>query len=290
MVDINVALLKLAARLPLRVSHAIGGILGTLVAAVPNGARHITDINLALCLPELDDRERRRLRRVSLMHTARMLLEAGRIWLGPRDEVLRMVREVVGGEHLEAAFARGRGVIMAAPHLGCWEVINTWLATRYRLTTMYKPQEGPVDALILAARAATGARMVPTDNQGVRALLAALRRNEMAGVLPDQDGGRNTGVFVEFFGHRANTPVLAPKLAAKTGASVVFAYGERLPRGRGFRIQFVPGAPEIRDPDTRAGARALNRGIEQCVRQLPEQYWWSYKRFRRRPQGAREFY
>lgn len=290
MVDIQVALLKLAARLPLRLSHAIGGALGTLVAAFPNSARRTTDINLVRCLPELSSRQRRRLRRRSLMHTARMLMEAGRIWLGPRAAVLAMVREVVGGEHLDAAFARGRGVVVAGPHLGCWEIVNTWIAARYPITVMYKPQEGAVDHLIRQARADTGARMVTTDNQGVRALLAALRRNEMVGVLPDQAGSRDSGVFAEFFGHAANTPVLAPKLVSRTGAALVFAYGERLPRGRGFRIHYVPGAPEIGDPDVRVGARALNRGIEGCVRQLPEQYWWSYKRFRRQPDGAEPFY
>jgi len=286
----NLALVKLAAHLPLPVCHALGGALGWLASVVPNGARRVTDVNLRLCLPEQPARERRRLRRASLMHTGRMALESGRIWLGPTGPATRMVRDTPGIEHLDRAWAGGRGVILAAPHLGCWEVLVQYLAARYPLTVLYRPQGGGLDEVMRQGRGRTGATLVSTDRSGVRSLLAALQRGEAVGILPDRDGGREGGIYAEFFGQPANTSTLVPKLAARTGAAVVFVYGERLPRGRGYRVHCRPGSAAIGAADPVAGARALNRDLEACIRELPEQYWWSYKRFRRAPPGQAGVY
>lgn len=282
-------LVRASARLPLPVCHVIGAGIGWMLSIPATRQRQVADINLRQCLPELDDRQRGRLRRLSLMHFGRMLAESGRIWLGPPAQVLSMVREIRGFEHVQAAFDGGRGVIFCAPHLGCWEIVNSYLSIRYPLTAMYRPQGSPIDPLILAGRERLGARLVPTDQSGVKALLAALRRGEAVGILPDQDA-RHGGLFVDFFGLPANTPALPAKLAAKTGAPVLLAYGERLSWGRGFRLHFLPGEAAIADPDPRVATAALNRDVERCIRALPEQYWWSYRRYRRRPPGAARLY
>ena len=67
-----------------------------------------------------------------------------------------------------------------------------------------------------------------------------------------------------------------------------FCIAERLPRGRGYRIHLLPAPEGIADPQT--GVAALNRGVEDMIRRWPEQYWWAYRRYRRRPPGEAKFY
>jgi KDO2-lipid IV(A) lauroyltransferase len=112
----------------------------------------------------------------------------------------------------------------------------------------------------------------------------------MVGILPDQDAGSGQGVFVPFFGEPANTMTLLSRLAARTRALVVVAYAERLSGSRGFHVHFVPASEAIYDEDFERSAASLNRDIERCVRDLPQQYLWSYKRFRIRPRGVQSPY
>jgi KDO2-lipid IV(A) lauroyltransferase len=109
-------------------------------------------------------------------------------------------------------------------------------------------------------------------------------------MLPDQDPGQGGGVFAPFFGISANSMVLLGRLARKTGAAVFFGYCERLPGTRGYRFHFLPAPAGIDDPDPQVAAAAMNRGVEACVRALPDQYQWSYRRFRNRPPGEAGIY
>ncbi|MDD3449462.1 MAG: hypothetical protein PHF72_10590, partial [Gammaproteobacteria bacterium] len=115
-------------------------------------------------------------------------------------------------------------------------------------------------------------------------------RGETVGILPDQDQGRGGGVFAPFFGHPANTMVLVSRLAGRSGAVVLFCVPERLPRGRGFRLNFTPAPAEVSGADLRRSVAAVNAGVEAWVRRLPAQYLWSYKRFKSRPEGEPRWY
>ncbi len=289
--NLRVAYLRIMAYVPLPISHLLGKTLGLVLAVLPTPMRRSAEINLAHCFPELDEASRRRLCRRSLMHFGCVVTESARIWLRDRQTVLGMVREVVGGEHIERAIAEGKGIVFCSPHLGCWEITSIYVAARFpiRLTAMYRPQSGKVDQLILAGRQHLGARLVPADQQGVKILLSALRRGEAVGILPDQDA-RYGGVFVNFFGIPANTPALPARLAARSKAPVIIAVGERLPWGRGFRLHLRPASARVADPDPVVGTQVLNDEIERWVREFPEQYWWSYRRFRRRPPGVARVY
>jgi KDO2-lipid IV(A) lauroyltransferase len=144
------------------------------------------------------------------------------------------------------------------------------------------------DPVSARGRGRLGGTPVPTDGGGVKALLAALKRGELVGILPDHDPPEGAGKFAPLFGLPAHTMDLGPKLAARSGAPVNFIVAERLSWGRGFRFHVVPAPADIADAQT--GAAAVNRGLETCIRRWPAQYWWSYKRFRRRPPGAPDPY
>jgi len=275
----------------LPVAQALGATLGWLLSLFPNETRRVARRNIGRCFADWSPAERRRLLRRSLMQTGRTAAETAAIWLWPLDRVLPLMRDVVGVDLLDAGMARGRGVIVLSPHLGSWEMSGLYISIRYGITSMYRPPKlVELDELMRRARERGGAHLVPTDAGGVRALLKALRQGGLVGILPDQDPGLDVGVFAPFFGHPANTMVLLPKLARKSGATVLFVYSERLPRGRGFRLHIRPAPAGIDDADLTLAAASLNQGVEACVRALPEQYQWGYKRFKGRPAGMPDFY
>jgi KDO2-lipid IV(A) lauroyltransferase len=161
-----------------------------------------------------------------------------------------------------------------------------FVSQRYPITCLYRPPNVlEMDAVYTRARERFGAKLVPADATGVRALHRALHDGAVGGILPDQDPGRGSGIFVPYFGVAANTSVLPVRLASKLRLPVLFIWAERLPRAAGFRIHIERAADDLGDPDPERATTALNREVERLVRRLPEQYLWSYKRFRYRPPG-----
>jgi KDO2-lipid IV(A) lauroyltransferase len=193
---------------------------------------------------------------------------------------------------LDNAVKAGRGVLLVSPHLGSWEIIGLYVGPRHPMVCMYRPpRQQSFDTIVRESRQRTGTRVVPTDAHGIRVLMQSLKNGEVVGILPDQDPRDASGsVFAPFFGVQANTMTLISRLAAKTGAAVLFGFAERLPLGRGFRLNLLPAAAEVADPDPLRAATALNAGVEACVRMAPAQYQWNYKRFRSRPAGETRFY
>jgi len=285
------SLLKLAAFLPIPVAHAIGTLLGWLLYLLPNKKCRITLRNLELCFPDMPQPQRRQLARRSLIETGKGAMEKPILLFCSRKRLLRLVRNSMGHEHLTHAIEAGRAIIICTPHLGDWELIGLYCSTLQPMTNLYRPQRNhEVDEWIRQGRQRLGATLVPTDVNGVRALYRALAKGEMIGILPDQNPGKGTGVFVPFFGISTNTMVLLPRLAHKYRPVVLYSYAERLSWGRGFCLHFVPASKDLASADMNTAATSLNQGLEQEICKLPEQYWWSYQRFRRRPDGEPPLY
>ncbi len=283
--------LRLFALLPLPANHFAGILLGWLAWKLPTRAKRITLRNLERCYPALSSRERNRLARNSLLETGKTATEMGPLWLWPEQRIQRLICQVEGEQHLHDALNRGKGVILAIPHLGAWEMVGLYCSLNYPVTSLYRPPRlGGMDSMVRQGRERFGAKLVPTDAGGVRALYKTLGRGEMVCILPDQVPSAGQGVFAPLFTISANTMTLLSRLGRKFGSEVIFCHAERLPRGSGFRIHFSPAPEGIRDADPLRSATALNLGVEQCIRALPEQYQWSYKRFRSRPPGEPDFY
>ncbi|HRD50474.1 MAG: lysophospholipid acyltransferase family protein [Candidatus Competibacter sp.] len=287
-------LLRLTALLPLPWVHAVGATLSGLLGWFPNDVCRIADRNLALAFPELPAADRKRLLRRNLRETGKLMLELGPLWLWRGERVLDLVQgSVVGEEALTSAVRQKQGAILITPHLGAWEMAGLYYSSRYPLTILYRPSRLELDALSRYGRGRLGGKVVATDASGVRALLAALRKGEVLGILPDQDpggSGDSNGIFAPFFGITASTMTLVSRLALKTGVPVFLTWAERLPLGRGFALHLrllpeVTGATSLE-----ASVAAMNRGVEGAVRTLPTQYLWAYKRFKTRPPGETKLY
>ena len=273
-------LLRLVARLPLSLLHPVGAALGWVVYMC--SAAYRRDLKQNLEAAGLRDP---RLRRAAIAEAGKCVVEAPAVWLRPLERVAELVVETEGLERLDQAARDAKGVIVVTPHIGCWEIVGQYVASRVPMTAMYRPPKIRFLEPLLRAGRSRGAAMksVPADLSGVRAMLKALRRGEAIGILPDQVPGVGEGEWVEFFGRPAYTMTLVGRMSEQTGAPVLLCHALRLARGRGFRFVAEPLlAP--RPPES--PVRALNRSLEQLIRRSPEQYLWSYNRYKV-PAGVR---
>lgn len=284
-------LLRAMGCLPLGLAQRCGALMGWTMTLGNNRQRIVCERNIAKCFPELTKVQQQALVRATLFDTGRTATETGCLWFGNAARVEAMFCEVHGEDLLQAALAKGRGVILAIPHLGNWEAVGMYGSARHPMTSLYRPPRmAALDDMVRAARQRFGASLVPTNAQGVKALYKALGENQLVAILPDQDPRRGAGEFAPFFGIQANTMTLLSRLARKSGATVLCTYAERLPAGRGFALRFEAVDEAVAGADVKASLKVLNEALERAIRTIPSQYQWCYKRFLTRPEGEPPFY
>lgn len=278
-------------RLPWPLLRRLGDAIAWLWLRLDARESRVALRNLELAYPELLPAQRAALRRAVLRTTARQALETLRLWTRPHAQNLALIRDTRGVEHFEAALAAGKGVIVAAPHYGNWELLNQWLAARTPLAILYRPPESAVgEAFLRRARRDDGGRVtqVRAEGPGIRQLFKRLRDGGVVGILPDQQPKAGDGAFAPFFDVPALTMTLVGRLAGRSGAAVLFAYCERTGPDLSFALHFEPAPDGLGGSDAAASLAALNAGVERIARRDPAQYQWTYKRYKARPSGRGE--
>lgn len=276
--------------LPPAVIHALAFPLGRLAWWLPWRKKQVAARNLERCLGERTPGEREMLVRDNLVEMARLVLESGAVWRWPLKRLQRHIRSVEGWEHIEAAQADKRGLLMVSAHLGNWELAALYLSAHLPAALLYTPPRDPaLNAALVTSRSRFGGHMVAAGGPGMRRILKSLRDGETVGLLCDQQPRRGDGVFAPFFSRPALTMTLVGRLARKTGCQVLFGHCLRDARG-GWRMIVEPAPPAIADPDPVTAAAALNAMVERGIRRAPEQYLWLYKRFKLQPPGQPDPY
>lgn len=251
-------------------------------------SRRVCRANIDLCFPELDPAQKDTLCRESLRHTGMAFTELAASYYWPAAKLKACVR-FDDQAILNAAIAEGKGVILASPHFGNWEMTGQYLGQSHAMHVLFRPAKDPfTDTYIMERRSRLGASLLPTDTSGVRGLSKALKRGEIIGILPDQEPDLQGGVFAPFFGQQALTMTLLSKLARRRQVPVLLTYMRRTNAGFQFHLDRLP--EDIYTDDMTTSASALNYAIEALVRRYPEQYIWNYKRFSERPPGATKVY
>jgi len=285
------ASIHLLAHLPLSWLHRIAHWTGRYYARENNKHGLVSSRNIERCFPELSSTQQQQLKIQSLIEGSKTLLECGMVWLGSKEKASALLQQVSGEEHLKAGLARGKGVILVAPHLGNWEMLGVYCAPRYPMTNLYRPPRmQALNSIMLNGRERYQQKLAPTNVKGVRLLYQVLAKNEVITILPDQDPRANSGMFADFFGIQANTMTLLSRLIQKSDATVLLTYAERLSDSKGFHLRFIPAPTDVCNADTHTSVAATNKMIEDAVRTIPAQYQWNYKRFATRPEGEAEFY
>ncbi len=288
MTRIGLALIWLLHWLPLPVLAALGRGAGLLLHALARERRRVVLTNLRLCFPELSDDERRRLARRHFAAFARALLEHGILWWGSRERVMRMVR-VEGLEHWQAV--QGRPVIWLAPHFVGLDMGGSRIITEWQGISVYSHQKNPAfDRVLLRGRTRFVKPVLFSRQDGIRAVVKAMRTGLPFYYLPDMDFGERDSIFVPFFGVQTATITGLARMAQLARAVVQPAVTTQLPGGAGYVLRFYPAWENFPTGDLAADTRRMNEFIEARVREMPEQYYWLHKRFKTRPPGEQKIY
>ena len=278
-----VRLFRLLGRLPLSLLQRLGALLGWLVWRLSGGYRQRFEEQAAGA--GFSPAQYRPARAA----IGTMVAELPWLWLRPANQGVLHLVQWDGLAHFESALDAGKGVILALPHLGCWEMIGQSLAERYGptrgpLVALYRPaRKAWLAPLVASSRDRPGLKAVPTSIAGVRSLIRVLRGGGYTAILPDQVPPLGQGVWAPFFGRPAYTMTLLSRLAQQSGARVLLCWCERLSAGKGYVMHFEPlDAPELGDANAtpKAAAAAVNAGMERLIERAPGQYLWSYARYK----------
>lgn len=267
---------KIISCLPLGGIHKLGKALGWLIHSItPNSAR-IQRENLIQSGLFQTKNDLEKAIRSNIAESGKAILETLAIWQWPKNKALQLVKDCSNWHLVEDALSKGKGLIFLTPHLGCFEITSIYYASHHPITVLFRPpKKSWLSPLIDAGRVKGQVKLAPANAQGVRALMQALKRGEAIGILPDQIPAAGEGEWADFFGKPAYTMTLASRLAEKTGATVIMAFGERLTDGQGYSIHLTK-------VESIATVDLLNQAIEQQIKQKPEQYLWRYNRYKTR--------
>jgi Kdo2-lipid IVA lauroyltransferase/acyltransferase len=274
--QILVLMLKLLARVPLYVVHFLGSALGWASYLSYQKYANLINQNLKLSKLTKDEDSFKKMLRRNISETGKAFLETFAIWFKGYSKLKNWYQGCTGWEHVESALDKGKGIIFLTPHLGCFEITSLYYGQFHPITVLFRPpRQSWLMPLINQGRQRGKVSLAPANAQGVKLLLQALKHGEAIGILPDQAPHEGEGEWVPFFDRPAYTMTLASKLAEKSGAQVLMAFGERLENGRGYHIHIKP----ISDGGINTPA-LLNQEIEKAIAQCPAQYMWIYDRYK----------
>jgi len=273
-------------RLPEGAARRLGTSIGLAMRVLSPRHAHIVMTNLRLAFGnEKSERELAAIAKACYRHLGLCLTEFIRLPAMSADGI-RALAELRGKERIEAALAAGRGAILLTGHLGNWEVTGSRIvAEGYRLSVIARAQrDDEITEYVRRTRERMGMRVLHRD-VAVRESLRALRRNELVGILVDQNAG-DDGIFVDFFGHLASTAPGSAAFALRTGAAVLPTFGWRNPDNTHV-AQVEEPVPLTQtgnhEHDLRVNTARYTKIVEQGIRRHPEQWFWLHKRWKARP-------
>jgi KDO2-lipid IV(A) lauroyltransferase len=282
------ALMRIWSWLPSRALWVLGSALGAFFSLFSSPARRIADRNLELCFPDMGRSERAKLLRRHFRLSGFAVVSLSVAWWAPKWRVKRFV--AFRNSHLlEEARKDGRNVLLLAPHFIGLDIGGARLAVEGDFVSMYRKSRNPFLEYLFQRRSRFGAPVVERM-ASLKSLLRYIREGRPFYYLPDQDMGARASVFVPFFGVPAATVTALSRIAQSTNAVVIPCITRILPRGRGYEITLYPPLKDFPSDDPVMDAKRMNEEVEKRVREMPEQYMWSYRRFKTRPNNEPSLY
>lgn len=274
--------------LPLPVLAWLARGLGNLLYFVGRSRRRVALKNLSLCFPALSLHEHRRIARDHFCAFAQVVLEQCLLWWASDRRILSLIH-VQGLEHWRAV--KSRPVIWLAPHFAGLDWAGLPLSVEGPIASVYSKQKNELlNRVLLKSRNRFNYAVLFSRQDGLRGVIKALRQGISFYYLPDLDFGRRDALFVPFFGVSAATVTGLSRIAQLTDAVVLPVIPRQLPHGRGYDVTIYPAWENFPTDDIEADTRRMNEFIEARVREMPEQYLWTHKRFKTRPEGEQSFY
>jgi len=277
--------MRLNALLPLGLSLAIHRLVGKALYRLLPKLRRVVHRNLEICFPDLDTAAVEALAKRHFEALGMSIAECAAGWFGPE----RPGRfDVLGVEHVRAAAALGRGVILFTGHFTPLEIMgHSFSGLGPRFAAMASHRSSPLlEEIQMRGRMKMADEMI--SSASVRSLLRSLKKGLVIWYAPDL--AYPDGVLLPFFNVPAMTNTATSKIARVSGATVLpFSY-RRLEHGARYEVRFYPPLDGFPSDDPVEDTRRLIPYLEQFIRLSPEQYHWIQKRFRWRPPELPDLY
>ncbi len=271
------------AKLPFFISKPLMSFCAKLAIFFQSRSYQTTKTNILLCYPDKTVAKQKALITKSLKHTFRIAPEIAKAWINPC--IQDWIGNVYGEEAIKQDLKDDRSVLITGAHIGNWEVALFYLGKTFDFTCMYrKPRYQELDNVICQGRCKNETKMVPGDAQGLRQFLTDLKKCRVAALLSDQEPGGDTGVFAPFFGHSAKTMDLIQKIQKRSKAKLYQIAAIQNAEGL-YDIHLGPINIDL-ELESQHFAAQLNLALEAIIRRYPEQYQWSYKRFKTTEDGS----
>ncbi|WP_424946146.1 lysophospholipid acyltransferase family protein [Candidatus Spongiihabitans sp.] len=283
------ALLRAFSYLPLPVIYFIGTGLGEIVYWLHGSRRHVTQTNLTACFPDYSPGKIQRLARHHFHAMTIGVMAMAIAWWcsAARCERLSISKNK---QVLDNLMDAKQNIIILAPHFVTLEFLGCYFFSQMKMTSMYRKHKNPyLDQFIFQRRTRFGSRMYHYKDAS-RSLIKSIRKGVPFYYLPDQDPGKNRGVFAPFYNIQTATYPALNKISRLGNAKVVPCMARLRKFGRGIEIIFEPPLENYPSGDGVKDTTTMNRAIEKLIAHAPEQYFWSHKRFKTRPPGEDPFY
>lgn len=279
---------KLITQLPLNFQLWLGRLIGRLFMRIGKRRRHITEVNLRLCFPELDEQQRQRLLVRTFESQGMGLMETIAAWLMPTRRLLPLA-VLHDAALIESAQAAGKPVLLLGAHFTTLDISGTLFGNFFEVDVIYRRQKNPVINYFMTrgrTKYLQGGRSIPQDD--MRGVYRSLAEKRILWYPPDQDYGAKHSVFAPFFGVPAAVIKAPTRMANKSKAVVLGCWYFRSDDGK-YHMAFSP-IEGFTGTDFQADAEAINRQLEKVIRQHPDQYMWVHRRFKSRPEGEASVY
>jgi len=262
--------------------------MGTGMYYLMKKRRHIADVNIGLCFPQLDETARHRLVKSAIQSVNISLFETALSWWGSRRK-LDSLCHIDGLENLRAAQEKGNGIILLSAHFTSLEIGGRLLSFHQPFAVMYKRHRNALFEHIMT-RSRERHYQQAIQRHDVRGMIRALKQNLVCWYAPDQDFGRKQSIFVPFMGVDAATITAPARIARLSGAAVVPFFPKRRSDGNGYQLTILPALENFPTGDEDRDAAYINQIIGEQVLLAPEQYLWLHRRFKTRPEGQTKLY
>jgi KDO2-lipid IV(A) lauroyltransferase len=278
-----IGFMRLIAHWPLPVVRALGAGLGALLWLGARSRRHIADVNLRLCFPEWGEAQRRRMVWRHFIAFGQSVLDRAWLWHAP-ESVLRQRLQWTGQVH---QLTDPGPLVMFAPHFVGLDAGGMAVAMQVRpapVAFIFVAQSNAVvEDWVRAGRERLGNTRPYFRHEGMRKILAGLKRGEPLHLSPDMDFNREESIFVPFMGVQAATVPSLSRMARVAGARVVPVVTRMT--SHGYTIEAHAPIEAFPTEDLVADTTRMNALLADFIRTMPEQYHWVHRRFKTRPEG-----
>jgi len=288
---LGIGFMRALAHVPFPLVRGFGAVLGRVLHVLAVPRRRVVDTNLALCFPAKSAAERRRMARQTFVYVAQSWFDRSWLWHAPEAVVARRLKVVGAADVIEEIAHGHEPMILFAPHFYGLDAAATALTmhTDRPSTTIYTTQRDPmIDQWVSEGRKRFGNVITLNRVDGIKPIVAGLRKGGLLYLLPDMDFGRDQTVFVPFYGVQAATVPSLSRFARLGRAKVVPVISKLTPEG--YEIEVLPAWADFPSEDAVADTALMNRRLQGYIDAMPAQYYWVHRRFKTRPEGEDPVY